>query len=64
MEPLQPGETCVYPWMLSPTQIPVLDLTNTKITSTTELEKAFHTLNVKEEYCYCGEDTSTEECPK
>ena len=37
-DPLQPEETCIYPWMLSPTQVPVLDLTHTKITSTAELE--------------------------
>ena len=51
---LQPGETCIYPWILSSTQVPVLDLTNTKVTSTTELE---------EEYSHGREDSSTEECP-
>ena len=48
--------------MLSSTQVPVLDLTNTKVTSTTELEKAFHTLNL------CPENTEeysmTEEIPQ
>ena len=43
---LQPEETCIYPWMLSSTQVPVLDLTNTKVTSTSDLEQAFHTLNL------------------
>ena len=38
VDPPQPGETCIYPWMLSPTQVPVLDLTNTTVTSTADLE--------------------------
>ena len=43
---LQPGKMCIYPSMLATKQIPVLDLTNTTITSTADLQSAFHTLNL------------------
>ena len=64
---LQPGKTHKYPCMLSAKQVPVLDLTNTIITSATDLETAFHTLNLcpkdKEESSYGGEETSAEDHP-
>ena len=63
-DPIQPGKTCIYPWMLSSTQVPVLGLTNMKFVSTKDLEKAFHTLNLCQENTkedsHGREDTSTE----
>ena len=59
--PLQPGETRVYPSMLTNKQVPVLNLTETSITSQTDLQDAFQSL------CLCShgrkentEDQSTE----
>ena len=43
---LKPGETRVYPSMLAEKQIPVLDLTNSTITSAVDLQTAFHSLNL------------------
>ena len=64
---LQPGETWVYPSMLTGKQVPVLDLTNSTITSVADLETAFHSLNLcptdKEESSYGGEEPPTEEYP-
>ena len=39
---LKPGETRVYPFMLAEKQVPVLDLTNSTITSEADLQTAFH----------------------
>ena len=39
--PLQPGETRVYPYMLTNKQVPVLNLTKTSITSQADLQDAF-----------------------
>ena len=39
---LRPGKTRVYPSMLAEKQVPVLDLTNSTITSETDLQTAFH----------------------
>ena len=59
--PLQPGETRVYPSMLTNKQVPVLNLTETSITSQADLQDAFQSL------CLCShgrkgstEDQSTE----
>ena len=59
--PLQPGETRVYPSMLINKQVPVLNLTETSITSQADLQDAFQSL------CLCShggrestEDKSTE----
>ena len=59
--PLQPGETRVYPSMLTNKQVPVLNLTETSITSQADLRDAFQSL------CLCShggkestEDKSTE----
>ena len=59
--PLQPGETRVYPSMLTSKQVPVLNLTETNITSQADLQDAFQSL------CLCShggkestEDQSTE----
>ena len=59
--PLQPGETRVYSSMLTNKQVPVLNLTETSITSQADLQDAFQSL------CLCShggkentEDQSTE----
>ena len=44
--PLRPGETRVYPDMLADKQIPVLDLTNSTITSQVDLQTAFQSLHL------------------
>ena len=46
--PLQPGETRVYPSMLTNKQVPVLNLTETSITSQAHLQDAFQSL------CLCS----------
>ena len=43
---LKPGKTRVYPSMLAEKQVPVLDLTNSTITSAADLQMAFHSLNL------------------
>ena len=59
--PLQPGKTRVYPSMLTNKQVPVLNLTETSITSQADLQDASQSL------CLCShggkestEDKSTE----
>ena len=59
--PQQPGETRIYPSMLTNRQVPVLNLTETNITSYANLQDAFNSL------CVCSdggredtEDQSTE----
>ena len=44
--PLQLGETRVYPSMLADKQVPVLDLTNSTITSQADLQTAFQSLHL------------------
>ena len=58
--PLQPGETRVYPSMLTNKQVPVLNLTETNITSQADLQDAFRSL------CLCshGRKESTEDQSK
>ena len=46
--PLQPGETRVHPSMLTNEQVPVLNLTETSITSQADLQDAFQSL------CLCS----------
>ena len=62
---LKPGKTRVYPSMLAKKQVPVLDLTNSTITSATDLETTFHSLNLhsteKEDPSHGREKPSTEE---
>ena len=55
--PLQPGETRVYPSMLTNKQVQVLNLTKTSITSQADLQDAFQSL------CLCshGRKESTED---
>ena len=54
--PLQPGETRVYPSVFTSKQVPVLNLTETNITSKADLQDAFQSL------CLCshGRKESTE----
>ena len=47
--PLRPGKTRVYPYMLADKQVPVLDLTNSNITSQADLQTAFQSLHLCEE---------------
>ena len=55
--PLQPGKTRVYPSMLTNKQVPVLNLTETNITSQADLQDTFQSL------CLCshGRKESTED---
>ena len=55
--PLQPGKTRVHPSMLTNKQVPVLNLTETSITSQADLQDAFQSL------CLCshGRKESTED---
>ena len=55
--PLRPGDTRVYPSMLTNKQVPVLNLTETSITSQADLQDAFQSL------CLCshGRKESTED---
>ena len=62
---LKPGKTRVYPSILAEKQVPVLDLTDSNITSAADLQKAFHLLNLcstkKEDPSHGREQPSTEE---
>ena len=62
---LKPGKTRVYPSMLAEKQVPVLDLTNSTITSEADLQTAFHSLNLcstkKEDPSHGRKQSSTEE---
>ena len=49
MHPMRPGKTRVYPSMLADKQVPVLDLTNSTITSQADLQTAFQLLHLCEE---------------
>ena len=62
--PLQPGETRVYPSMLADKQVPVLELTNSTITSQEELQTAFqsiHLCSIKEDELSHGRKESKED---
>ena len=62
---LKPGKTRVYPSMLAKKQIPVLDLTDSTITSATDLQTTFHSLNLcytkKEDPSHGRKQSPTEE---
>ena len=61
----KPGKTRVYPSMLAEKQVPVLDLTNSTITSAADLQTAFHSLNLcptkTEDPSHGRKQSSTEE---
>ena len=65
IDTLKPGETRVYPSMLAEKQVPVLDLTNSTITSAADLQTAFHSLNLcltkKEDPSHGRKQSSIEE---
>ena len=52
--PLQPGKTRVYPSLLDDKQVPVLNLTESSITSQTDLQAAFLSIHL----CSHGEETT------
>ena len=54
---MQPGEARVYPSMLTNKQVPVLNLTETSITSQADLQDAFQSLHL----CSHGGKESTED---
>ena len=55
--PLWPGKTRVYPSMLANKQVPVLNLTESSITSQADLQDAFQSLRL----CSHGRKESTED---
>ena len=55
--PLQPGETRVYPSMLADKQVPVLNLTESSITSQADLQTAFQSIRL----CSHGREESKED---
>ena len=55
--PLQPGKTRVYPSMLADKQVPVLNLTESSITSQADLQDAFQSISL----CSHGGKESTED---
>ena len=55
--PLRPGKTRVYPSMLTNKQVPVVNLTETSITSQADLQDAFQSLSL----CSHGGKESTED---
>ena len=65
IDTLKPDKTGVYPSMLAEKQVPVLDLTNSTITSAADLQTAFHSLNLcpteKEDPSHGRKQSSTEE---
>ena len=62
--PLQPGETRVYPSMLADKQVPVLNLTESTITSQADLQAAFqsiHLCSTKDDKVSHGREESKED---
>ena len=55
--PLRPGETRVYPSMLADKQVPVLNLTESSITSQADLQAAFQSIRL----CSHGGEETTED---
>ena len=55
--PLQPGETRVSPSMLTDKQVPVLNLTESNITSQADLQDIFHSIRL----CSHGREETTED---
>ena len=56
-QPLQPGKTRVYPSMLADKQVPVLNLTESSITSQADLKGAFQSIHL----CSHGREESKED---
>ena len=57
IHPLQPGETRVYPSMLTDKQVRVLNLTKSSITSQADLQDAFQSIHL----CSHGKEETTED---
>ena len=55
--PLRPGETRVYPSMLADKQVPMLNLTESSITSQADLQDTFQSIRL----CSHGREESTED---
>ena len=55
--PLWPGKTRVYPSMLADKQVPVLNLTESSITSQADLQDAFQSIRL----CSHGREENTED---
>ena len=53
--PLQPGKTRVYPSMLADKQVPLLNLTESSITSQADLQTAFQSIRL---FSHGGEETT------
>ena len=64
---LKPGKTRLYPSLIAENQIPVLDLTNSTITSEVDLQTAFESLNLcptrKEDSSHGREKSTTKGDP-
>ena len=64
-QPLRPGKTRVYPSMLADKQVPVLDLTNSTITSQADLQSAFQSLHLcstkEDELSHGGKESKEDE---
>ena len=62
---MQPGETRVYLSMLADKQVPVLDLTNSTITSQADLQAAFQSLHLcstkEDELSHGGKDSKEDQ---
>ena len=56
IHPLWPGETKIYPSMLADKQVPVLNLTESNITSQADFQDAFQSIHL----CSHGGEESTE----
>ena len=62
--PLQPGKTRVYPSMLADKQVPVLNLTESTITSQADLQTVFESIHLcskKDDELFHGEEESKED---
>ena len=57
--PSQPGKTRVYPSMLTNKQVPVLNLTETSITSQADLQDAFQSLCL---WSHGGKEDTEDQC--
>ena len=57
IQSLRPGKTRVYPSMLVDKQVPVLNLTESSITSTADLQDAFQSIHL----CSHGREETTED---
>ena len=64
LPPLRPGKTHVYLSVITTNKTPVLDLTNTTITSESDLYTGFHSLNLCSTEPHCNTSGREETNPK